>query len=278
MENRRPAKATAPFVPMVGGRVSFAPFDHTTELELQDALVKQVDEKSGKVCVWVPDQSSLARRKIGIEFVDPSRLRPPKQDDSSSSLRVVRRRQRPTTTPDGILRPTLGDGSVHRAGKKFMASAMREGWGQTKARSASSEAERATKPTKKPRSASSEAERSYQPTKKPRSMLSETEVMSTSSDAERATSHGNDGVLLRPRGGSNMITTGCCVQPQMCTAEPRGPSGMLGNGFYSSCCLGCCENDAPAPAEIRGGGYDSQSESGDDSGNEPEGSQIEDTE
>ena len=53
---------------------------------------------------------------------------------------------------------------------------------------------------------------------------------------------------------------------------------MLGNGFYSSCCLGCCENDAPAPAEIRGGGYDSQSESGDDSGNEPEGSQIEDTE
>ena len=148
-----------------------------------------------------------------------------------------------------------------RAGKKFMASAMREGWGQTKARSASSE-----------------AERSYQPMKKPRSTLSETDVMSTSSDAERATSHGNDGVLLRPRGGSNMITTGCCVQPQMCTAEPRGPSGMLGNGFYSSCCLGCCENDAPAPAEIRGGGYDSQSESGDDSGNEPEGSQIEDTE
>ena len=126
MENRRPAKATAPFVPMVGGRVSFAPFDHTTELELQDALVKQVDEKSGKVCVWVPDQSSLARRKIGIEFVDPSRLRPPKQDDSSSSLRVVRRRQRPTTTPDGILRPTLGDGSVLESVEHILAAQREE--------------------------------------------------------------------------------------------------------------------------------------------------------
>lgn len=36
-EDRRPAKATAPFVPTVGGRVSFAPFHHPTFSECQRA-------------------------------------------------------------------------------------------------------------------------------------------------------------------------------------------------------------------------------------------------
>ena len=49
------------------------------------------------------------------------------------------------------------------------------------------------------------------------------------------------------------------MQSQMCVATPRSNS-LLGNGFYSSFCSECCEEDGPA--QIRGGFGDDDIDSG----------------
>ena len=60
------------------------------------------------------------------------------------------------------------------------------------------------------------------------------------------------------------------MQPQVCTATPR--RSLLGNGFFSSCCSECREEDGPV--KIRGGD-DDPSDVGDES-DDPELEELDD--
>ena len=73
-EDRRPAKATAPFVPTVGGRVSFAPFHHPTLSECQRAcqLVDPTTPTTQKHRSSEARTTNLVRRSLEDEDIAPA--------------------------------------------------------------------------------------------------------------------------------------------------------------------------------------------------------------